>query len=540
MRGGIRLGVVAVVAALIVLAAQGSAPAQQFPGVFTVDTTADGDDRECARDCTLREAVSLASTAQGGGTASISLPAGVYRLTRGPLVIRNNLLILGAGLVGGQGAGARTTIIDAGNRSRVVEVSAEITAILAGVTLTGGRAATGGAGLVAAGGQLQFYNSVVEGNTATTRGGGILSLGIVGVANSTVTGNRVISGSGGGIAVQADGDGVLTSSTVTGNTAATGGGITSAGNLAIQNSTIAGGLFQESADGAGISMWNTILSGGTGAACGGSIAGIPRGTFSRNLADDASCQLTGTEGVQNVDPRLGALRNNGGPTDTRALGAGSPAINAGDTNLCGSPDQRGATPVGVCDIGAFEFGGRPPEPQLPPPVPGETVNVTLSRGTVLIKLPGSNEFFELQDGQQLPVGSTLDTTKGRVNLVAAANATGKTQKSWFYEGVFKVLQTKGRKPLTTLAMTGKLSCGSGNASAAAKKKKRRLWGNGKGRFRTKGKHSAATVLGTKWLVEDRCNGTLTRVKRGTVVVTQFKPRRTIRIKGPNGKYFAKR
>ena len=532
----------AAVAALVVLAAQGSAPAQQFPGVFTVDTTADGDDRECARDCTLREAVSLASTAQGGGTASITLPAGVYRLTRGPLVIRNNLLILGAGLVGGQGAGARTTIIDAGNRSRVVEVSAEITAILAGVTLTGGRAATGGAGVVAAGGQLQFYNSVVEGNTATTRGGGISSLGTVGVANSTVTGNRVTSGSGGGIAIEADGNGVFSSSTVSGNTAATGAAVTSAGTLIIQNSTIAGGLFQESAEGASINLWNTILAGGSAAACGGSIAGIPRGQFTHNLADDATCQFTtAAEGTQNVDPRLGALKNNGGPTDTRALGAGSPAINTADTNFCGPPDQRGAEPVGVCDIGAFEFGGRPPEPQLPPPVPGETVNVSLARGIVKIKLPGSDEFFELRDGQQVPVGSTFDTIKGQVRLEAAANNTGKIAKAWFYEGIFKITQTKGSKPRTTLAMTGKLSCGSGRASAAAKKnKKRRLWGNGKGRFRTKGKHSAATVLGTKWLVEDRCSGTLTRVKRGTVVVTQFKPRRTIRIKGPNGKYFAKR
>ena len=59
--------------------------------------------------------------------------------------------------------------------------------------------------------------------------------------------------------------------------------------------------------------------------------------------------------------------------------------------------------------------------------------------------------------------------------------------------------------------------GRRGASAAAKKvKKRRLWGDGKGKFRTKGKHSAATVVGTKWLVEDRCDSTLTRVVRGKV------------------------
>ena len=44
----------------------------------------------------------------------------------------------------------------------------------------------------------------------------------------------------------------------------------------------------------------------------------------------------------------------------------------------------------------------------------------------------------------------------------------------------------------------------------------KLWGNGKGKFRTSGKYSSATVRGTIWLVEDRCEGTLTKVTRGTV------------------------
>ena len=63
--------------------------------------------------------------------------------------------------------------------------------------------------------------------------------------------------------------------------------------------------------------------------------------------------------------------------------------------------------------------------------------------------------------------------------------------------------------------------------AAKKKKKRRLWGDGKGRFRTKGKHSAATVVGTKWLVEDRCTSTLTKVARGKVKVRDFVKHKTV-------------
>ena len=64
----------------------------------------------------------------------------------------------------------------------------------------------------------------------------------------------------------------------------------------------------------------------------------------------------------------------------------------------------------------------------------------------------------------------------------------------------------------------------GARSAGANKKKGpktalgQLWGNGKGKFRTSGKYSSATVRGTIWLVQDRCEGTLTKVSRGTVQV----------------------
>ena len=69
------------------------------------------------------------------------------------------------------------------------------------------------------------------------------------------------------------------------------------------------------------------------------------------------------------------------------------------------------------------------------------------------------------------------------------------------------------------------------ASAAAKKPKtRKLWGSGKGKFRTEGKYSAATVRGTKWLVQDTCTTTLTRVTTGVVAVSDFAKKKTILIK----------
>ena len=72
-----------------------------------------------------------------------------------------------------------------------------------------------------------------------------------------------------------------------------------------------------------------------------------------------------------------------------------------------------------------------------------------------------------------------------------------------------ITQTGGSKPVTQLALSPKLSCASKSkkprASQSARKKKvRRLWGDGKGRFRTKGRHGAATVRGTKWLTQDSC------------------------------------
>jgi hypothetical protein len=173
---------------------------------------------------------------------------------------------------------------------------------------------------------------------------------------------------------------------------------------------------------------------------------------------------------------------------------------------------------------------------LPPPVAGKTVNAQPVSGKVKVKRRGKKGFTTLTAGQQIPVGSTVDTTHGRVTLVTAAKSG--TDQADFYDGVFKIGQSKKSK-LTTLTLVGKLSCGAGKASLALKKKKtRRLWGDGRGKFRTKGKHSAATVVGTKWLVQDTCSSTLTVVKRGTVSVRDFAKKKTVKVKAGR-KYVAR-
>ena len=151
------------------------------------------------------------------------------------------------------------------------------------------------------------------------------------------------------------------------------------------------------------------------------------------------------------------------------------------------------------------------------PIFHKTVVVKAISGKVRVRRPGSNDFVDLAGTEGIPLGSTVDTLAGVVELSSVPKAGGKPQAGRFYEGVFKVTQSGS---VTSLALTEPLaSCrGGGRSAAAAKKKQRHLWGDGKGSFRTAGKYSSATVRGTKWLVRDSCAGTLTRVVRGTVTV----------------------
>jgi CSLREA domain-containing protein len=527
-RGLIRLGAAAVAAAAIALVVPGTA-APQF-GFIEVDTTADGNDGECANDCTLREAIAVANPDQGQW---VSIRPGVYRLSLGPLVLQNDI-VFGVSFAGNNSAGARTTIIDARGAGRAVEVPGGSTAVLAGVTVTGGNAPTGGGALVADGGQLTVYDAIFTDNVAAGRGGGVANQGSLTVFNSTFNGNRAASG--GAIASEANTNTFVLTSTLSGNSASgAGGAVAGSGTVFLQRATIArntapagGGVFDEG--GAVQSFWGTLLAGNS-SACGGTFN--TRTQWGSNLSDDGSCAFAPGEGTNGAALQIGGLTNNGGPTDTHSLPQGSPAINGVDGSFCvpGTADQRHGTSQDPCDIGAYEFGATLPPVVLPPPEAGETVNVSEARGRVRVRLPGSDEFFELEDAQQVPVGSTFDTVRGRVNLVAAGQ-----QRSWFYQGVFRLGQSKGARPLSTLTLTGRLSCGRGANIAA--KRKRRLWGDGKGKFRTKGKHSAATVVGTRWLVEDRCNGTLTRVVKGRVRVRDFRARRTVVVKAGK-RYFAR-
>jgi hypothetical protein len=194
-------------------------------------------------------------------------------------------------------------------------------------------------------------------------------------------------------------------------------------------------------------------------------------------------------------------------------------------DACDAVDNRPASP------------GAPSTPPAPlsPPVLGKTVNIERVGGVVRFLAPSrstrSPGFEVLTGARQIPVGSQIDTTRGRIRLTSATSRPGATQTADFYDGRFKVGQTIKGGGLTELALTGRVPRCKSQASAAARSsKRRRLWGDGKGRFRTRGHKSSATVRGTKWLVEDRCTGTLTRVARGTVSVRDFARRRTVTLR----------
>jgi CSLREA domain-containing protein len=358
--------------------------------------------------CTLRAAIMKANHNPGGGV-TIVLPAGTYTLTiassglddetTGDLNITSTVTLTGAG--------AATTIIDANQLDRVIRVDGGALS-LANVTLQNGRVSGGGGGLEnfgavtlnnvvihdnqdhgngggvynALGASLTLNNSVISGNRAGNDGGGVTSNGSANITASLISGNQA-SGRGGGFANFNGGVLTMTNSTVSNNSAVYGGGgfynndalsvittyfSTVAGNLADSGATAAG-------PGGGIDNLGTVNLRTTllGQNYAGATPSDGYGTFNSldyNLIQTLTNMTLNGVTTHNVpggqDPRLDVAHDNGGPTPTRALLPGSPALDAvpvTPTNECLDPlsapltvDQRGfPRPLnGACDIGAYE------------------------------------------------------------------------------------------------------------------------------------------------------------------------------------------
>ncbi|MBC7962953.1 MAG: choice-of-anchor D domain-containing protein [Steroidobacteraceae bacterium] len=361
--------------------------------------------------CTLRAAIQV-SNGSIGVADTIILPANTYTLsilgTNENLAANGDLDISGpGGALTITGAGAATTTIDGGAIEGVFEtivvggVGANV--FISGVTIRNGNSAIGNGGCIhvgntAIGTSVTLNNIIVTACTAAGAGagaGGIdnsgtLNMDTVAVTSNNSPGGAVNNGAAGvliwtngevssnitGGGIQNNGVINLTNITINGNSPTQGAGIDNdaAATATLLNVTISdntsnagvaaiGGIRNANVAIGAVSARNTIISGNTPANCGGTIT-----SQGNNIDSGTTCGfVAGVLGdLPGTAPSLGALALNGAALiQTRALLAGSPAIDKGSATVFPLTDARGITrpmdgnipPDGVAtsDIGAFEF-----------------------------------------------------------------------------------------------------------------------------------------------------------------------------------------
>jgi len=330
-----------------------------------------------------------------GGTVTFSdtLAGQTITLLTGPVTLGKNVTI--------DGSAAPGLTISGNNADRVFIVNAGTTATIKNLTvrdgfgwqlaggilnngsltldhvvLTQNNMATnagdwwqGGGGIYSGGGAtLNLIDSSVTDNHAAWSGGGVYSFlnTTTNIVRSTISGN--VSNDVGG-AIRSLGNMTISNSTLSGNksTGWHGGAIFHTdGAMEILNSTITNNAGPDWAPSAvfigtfnaakpSLKLTNTIIAGNRWYACDHWTGAVILTSGGHNLIQDDTCSPVASDLI-NGNAQMGPLADNGGPSLTHALQAGSPAINAADDALCPATDQRGiARPQGAqCDIGAYE------------------------------------------------------------------------------------------------------------------------------------------------------------------------------------------
>lgn len=294
---------------------------------------------------TLRAAVMESNRQPGDNT--IVMPPGTYRLTlsgnQEDSAVSGDLDVTGTLTVVGSKDGS--TIIDANGLDRIFDVQPGANLTLQDLTITGGRIPTNeSGGGIRNQGTLTLINVTVYGNVATLDGGGIAATTgtTTAIRNSTLSTNQ--AGRGGAFA--SGGNATLLNATIAFNSATTGGGIFSDTSAAV---TVKNTIVAKNTAATGPDVANAFVSNGNNL--------IGDATSSTGFSRDIGGNKIGT-GSEPIDPLLGSLKNNGGPTLTHELLRGSPAINSADELAAPVADQRGNLRVSEgdskADIGAFE------------------------------------------------------------------------------------------------------------------------------------------------------------------------------------------
>lgn len=207
-----------------------------------------------------------------------------------------------------------------------------------------------GGGIIISHGDLTITDCTLAGGEVTWFGGAIYNTGDLTISGSTIFGN--VANSYGG-AIYNEGTLELINSTIYDNSGGSGGGVYN--NLGA-TSTIIHSTFAENTTtngGSGVqnlgtlTLVNSLLNDNTG----GTAECVSSGTLtaSHNLISDGSCSASYTSAF------LGPLADNGGPTQTMAIGYLSSARNTGDGMYCELADQRGVPRDPTCDIGTYEY-----------------------------------------------------------------------------------------------------------------------------------------------------------------------------------------